>query len=160
MRTFNISQTYVDKDDPWLGILAAAAFVIPSKTNRQKIYSPGQLIFGRDIIILIEHTVDLELTRQKNQTQIDKYNIRENIHRVDYKYKVRDNVMLTKHTAYKDETPYTGTFVITECFTIGTVELQYGATKNRYNICHIKPYKLDTKVEDINIENTDVDINI
>ena len=25
-QTFNISQTYVDKNDPWMGILAAAAF--------------------------------------------------------------------------------------------------------------------------------------
>ena len=30
----NIPQTYDDKDDPWSGILAAAAFVILSTTNR------------------------------------------------------------------------------------------------------------------------------
>ena len=36
-RTFNISpQTYVEKNDPWTGILAAAAFVICSTTNRKK----------------------------------------------------------------------------------------------------------------------------
>ena len=33
VQTFNIAQTYVDKDDPWLGILDAAAFVIISTTN-------------------------------------------------------------------------------------------------------------------------------
>ena len=26
VRSFNITQTYVDKEDPWLGILADAAF--------------------------------------------------------------------------------------------------------------------------------------
>ena len=30
----NIKQTYDDKDDPWSGILAAAAFVKLSTTNR------------------------------------------------------------------------------------------------------------------------------
>ena len=31
--TCNITQTYDDKDDPWSGILAAAAFVILSTNN-------------------------------------------------------------------------------------------------------------------------------
>ena len=56
---FNISiQTYVGENDPWMGILAAAAFVIFSITNRPKFYSPGQLIFGHDMILPIKHTVD------------------------------------------------------------------------------------------------------
>ena len=59
VRTFNIStQPYVEKNDPWMGILSAAAFGICSTTNRQKVYSPGQLIFGRDMIIPIKHRVD------------------------------------------------------------------------------------------------------
>ena len=37
IHTFNIfTQTYVDEDDLWTGILSAAAFAIFSKTNRQK----------------------------------------------------------------------------------------------------------------------------
>ena len=36
--------------------------------------------------------------------------------------------MITKHNAYKYETPYMVPFVITQCFTNGTVNLQYGAT--------------------------------
>ena len=45
VRTCNITQHYADGDDPWTGILAAAAFVVRSTTNRLKVYSPGQLIF-------------------------------------------------------------------------------------------------------------------
>ena len=58
VQNFNISQTYVDEDDPWMGILATATFAIISITKRKKFYSPGQLIFGRDMIIPIKHTVD------------------------------------------------------------------------------------------------------
>ena len=47
--------------------------------------------------------------------------------------------MLTKHTAYKYETPYMGPFVITHCFTNGAVKLQNGATQITYNIRRIKP---------------------
>ena len=35
-------------------------------------------------------------------------------------------------------------------FTKGMLNLQCGPTKLKYNISLIKPYKLDTKVEDIN----------
>ena len=53
--------------------------------------------------------------------QINKDNIHENRHRVDHDYKVGDNVILTKHTAYKYETPYMGPFVVTCCWENGTV---------------------------------------
>ena len=59
VRTLNIyTQTYVDKNYPWTGILSASAFEIRSKTNRQKSYSKGQFIFGRDMILPIKHGVD------------------------------------------------------------------------------------------------------
>ena len=57
MRTFNITETYVDEDDPWLGILAASSFAIISTTNRLKGCSLGQLVFFRDTIIPIKHKV-------------------------------------------------------------------------------------------------------
>ena len=62
-----------------------------------KFYSTGQIIFGRDIIILIKRTLDWELIRQKNQTQINKDNIRKNRNLVDLDYNIRDEVLLTNH---------------------------------------------------------------
>ena len=46
-----------------------------------------------------------------------------------------------------------GPFVITPCFTKGTVTLQCGAIQITYNIRRIKPYKSDTKVDDSNVIN-------
>ena len=70
VQTFNIStQTYVDKNDMWTGILAAAMFAIFSTTNSKKDYSPGQLIIGCDINLLVKHRVDWELIcQQKTDT--------------------------------------------------------------------------------------------
>ena len=160
VRTFNIQQTYVDKNDPWTGILAAAAFAISSTTNRQKGYSPGQFVFGHDMILQIKHSLGCELIRQQNHTQINKDNTQENINRVDYDYKVGDNFMLTKHNTYKYETPYTGSFFIRQYFTNFTVNLQCGAIQINYNIRRIKPYKLDTKVEDYNSKNMSDEVSI
>ena len=43
VRTFNITLTYVDEDDPWSGILAEASFLIRSKTIKR--------LYPRPIII-------------------------------------------------------------------------------------------------------------
>ena len=67
MGTFNIKETYVEEDDPWSGILAAAAFTICQTTNMLKGYRPHQLVFGCDMILLIKHEMDWELIRQRNQ---------------------------------------------------------------------------------------------
>ena len=104
--------------------------------------------------------MDWGLIRQQKQTELNRDNTRENKHRVDSDYKFGDKVMLTNHTAYKNETPYKGTFVITQCFTNGTVLLQYGGIEIRCNIRRIKPYKSDTKVEDYNSINMDDAVNI
>ena len=60
--------------------------------------------------------------------------------------------MLNNHAVYKYEIPYKGPFVITQYFINGTVTLQYGSTKIRYNILWIKPYTSDTNIEDINLK--------
>ena len=50
-----IIQTYVDKYEPWLGILDAGVLEIHSTTNILKVYSAGQLVFGCNMILLIKH---------------------------------------------------------------------------------------------------------
>ena len=61
-------------------------------------------------------------------------NTLQNKHRVEYDYKVGDKVMIANHAAYKYEMPYKGPFLITRCFTNGTVKLKHGPRKIRYNI--------------------------
>ena len=68
--------------------------------------------------------------------------------------------MLHENTVYKYEIPYNAPFVITQCFTNVTVNLQCVAIKITYIIRRIKPYKFDTKVEDITPKIFSDDINI
>jgi hypothetical protein len=49
----------MDEDDLWIGILAATAIhAICYHTTLQK--SPGQLVFGRDMIFNVQHTANWE----------------------------------------------------------------------------------------------------
>ena len=82
-----------------MGILAAEAFAIFSKTSTDVFNSPCQLIFGSDMILLIKLRVDWEFIHQQKQMQINRDNACENKHRVDYEYKVGDKAILTYQTA-------------------------------------------------------------
>ena len=118
------------------------------------------MIFDDYLILPIKHRVDWELIRQRKHTQINIDNARKNKHRVDYDYKVKDKFIITNHTEYKYETPCKGPFLITQCLTNGTVNLQCDAIKTKYNIFCVKPYKYDTKVGDFNSKNMDDAVNI
>ena len=43
---------YIDMDDPWSGILAAALFAMCSMYHTTLHAMPGQLVFGRDMILI------------------------------------------------------------------------------------------------------------
>ena len=59
VKNFNISETYVNEDGALTGILAAsAAFTIGSTKHCLNDSIPVQLVFGRDMILPIEHNVD------------------------------------------------------------------------------------------------------
>ena len=57
-------------------------------------YSLGKLLFGCDMTLLINHTVDWGLISQKNQAQINKDDIHENSKIFDHDYQVGDKFML------------------------------------------------------------------
>ena len=91
--------------------------------------------------------------------QVNNNNIHENSKRYDHDYQVKnkdyklaDKVIPVNYTAFKYENPYKDPFKIIQCWTNGTISLQCGEIKIRYNIHHIKTYESDTNVEDINIE--------
>ena len=55
IRSFNLHDTYVDDADPWMGILAEVAFAVQAMYHRNKQNIPGQLVFGRDMILPINN---------------------------------------------------------------------------------------------------------
>ena len=53
IRTFELEENYLDKSNPWKGILSATAFAVRSTYHTTLMKSPGQLVFGRDMIFNI-----------------------------------------------------------------------------------------------------------
>ena len=66
IRTFELEDNYLDEDDPWKGILSPTAFAVRSTFHTTLQSSPGQLVFGRDMIFNIQHTANWEYIKKEN----------------------------------------------------------------------------------------------
>ena len=110
LRTYNLQETYIDDSDPWMGILAEADFAVSSTYHRKKIKIPGRLVFGRHMILPINHIANWRYIRQRKKSQIDKYVIRENTTRIDHYYRVGDKLMTKTKSAYKYENLFKGPY--------------------------------------------------
>ena len=142
LRTYNLHETYVYDADQWMGILSAVDFVVQSRYHRINGKSPGQIVFGRDMILPINHVADWRYICQIKQAQIDKYVIHENTTKTDHDYIVGDKVMTQTRSAYKLKTPFRGQYENFHTWTNGTFTLRMGAVKTRRIIRNIKPYNI------------------
>ena len=140
VRTFDLQNNYLDKEDPWAGILAATAFAVRSTYHTTLQATPGQLVFGRDMILNTPFIADWEAIRRRKQELIDKNNKNENAKRIPYTYRVRQQVLVRNKRANKYETPYIGPYPITKVWTNGNVTIRKGPVQERINIRWIKPY--------------------
>ena len=142
IRSFEVQDDpYIDENDPWSGILAATAFALRSTYHTTLQASPGQLVFGRDMILNIQHQADWTAIKKRKQLLIHKNNQIENSKRIPHTYCVGDLVMLENHRATKMETPYVGPYRIEQVNTNGTVRLRMGAVIDTINIRRIHPYR-------------------
>ena len=66
---YNLQETYVYKSDPWMGILAADALSVRYTYHIIKDKSPGQLVFGRYMILPIKHIEYWKFVHQRKQAQ-------------------------------------------------------------------------------------------
>ena len=142
VRTFELEENYLDVDKPWDGILAAAAFAVRSTYHTTLQATPGQLVFGRDMVLNTPFIADWEAIRLRKQKIIDKNNKMENSKRKEHVYSVRDQVLFRNKRARKYERPYKGPYTITKVWENGTVTLRMGAVQTRVNIRWIKPYEV------------------
>ena len=79
IRSFELQDNpYLDLDDPWSGILAVALFAMRSTYHTTLHAMPGQLIFGRDMILNMQYLADWTMIKAHKQQLICKNNIIKN----------------------------------------------------------------------------------
>ena len=118
------------------------AYAIRSTYHTTLQHTPGQLVFGRDMMLPINCKVDWALVAQRKQELINKSNKRENNKRIPHAYSIGDKVMLHKPGMLpKMTTPNDGPFTISAVHSNGTITINKSAAVTQtVNIRRVTPY--------------------
>ncbi len=136
LRTFELEKRDLDEKDPWTPFLTAAAYAICSTYHTMLQAMPGQLVFGRDMILPIKFRADWARIRHQRQEAMVKNNDRENRNRIEHSYKPGDKVLVTKPGIIpKLSTPRTGPHEVLAMYQNRTVQIKRGVIDERVNIC-------------------------
>ena len=63
--SFELEDNCPDEDDPWKGMLCAMAFAVRATVHKTSQKTPAQSVFGRDMILNVNHVANWEHIRQK-----------------------------------------------------------------------------------------------
>jgi hypothetical protein len=86
----------MDEKDPWGPFFASAAYAIRSTFHTTLKATPGQLVFGRGMILPMKFMEDWGTIEQQRQKEMVHNNRRENDSRISHDYKVGDKILLKK----------------------------------------------------------------
>jgi hypothetical protein len=108
--------------------------------------SPGAAIFGRDMLFDIPFVADWHKIGEQRQSSLtDCGNQRKNAKRIDYDYKVGDEVLLINDGIFrKAESAYgKEPWTITTVHMNGTIRIQCGTKMKRLSIWRVQPFTDD-----------------
>lgn len=142
LRTFDMENQEFDDDNPFEEFLTATAYAIRSTYHTTLQASPAQLVFGRDMIIPLKFQFDWAQIAQRKQRIIEDSNKKENAKRIQHKYRIGDQVLITRPGIQpKLAKPRDGPYTVVSVYKNGTVCVQKGAVIQRMNIRRLTPYR-------------------
>jgi hypothetical protein len=141
LKTMDLKNHVFNPLDPWGQILASVAFAIRCSHHSTLKGTPGQLVFGRDMLLDIKFHPDYKQVWVDKQNRINLDNARENSKRVSHDYAIGDYAYIVKDGVYRKlEGDKEGPYRVTQVFTNGTVRLQKGIVNERINIRRLTPH--------------------
>jgi hypothetical protein len=141
LRTFELEKQELSTKNPFEPFLTATAYAIRSTYHTTLRATPGQLVFGRDMILPIQFKADWASIALRKQQIINESNKRENKKRIQHHYNVGDKVLVERPGIQpKMGAPRDGPFEVVHVSTNGTVRIQRGAVTQRVNIRRLTPY--------------------
>jgi hypothetical protein len=132
-----------DLDHVTLGMksLIGSAWAIRSTIHTTLPATPGQLVFGRDMLLNIPFKADWAAIQKRKQDLIGKGVIRANRSRVPHQYRVGDAVLYHMPGKIpKMQQPQTGPHTVTQVYSNGTIRIQRGSVEETINIRNVTPY--------------------
>ena len=120
--------------------LQNVAFGLRATYHTSLLASPGQIVFGRDMVINAAYVANWKRLSDLRATQALKNNTRENKKRRPHTYNVDDTVYIRNTDITKKLDPMKGPFKIVQVHTNGTVTIQRSVNvRERINIRRLHP---------------------
>ena len=142
LRSFELEdREFTKQEETFEPFLTACAYAIRCTYHTTLKATPGQLVFGRDMILPIQFEANWALITKQKQDLIDRSNQRENKSRLQHQYQAGQKVLLKKPGKLrKMQTPYEGPYEVQEVFPNGTITILKGVNSQRVNIRRVTPY--------------------
>jgi hypothetical protein len=141
LRTFENNNRNLPPMMLFRSFISAASWAIHNTYHTTLQATPGQLAFGRDMVLSIPFRADWAQIKIRKQGLINKGVLCENASRIQHKYKVGDQVLLDKPGLLRLSTqPRTGPHTVTKIYQNSTVQLKRGAITERVTLRCLTPY--------------------
>ena len=125
--------------------LQSVAWAIRSTVSTALNHTPGQLVFGRDMIMQTRVVADWERIKQKKRMSTIRSNQRENRNRVHHNYKVGDKILIVLKVGGpplpKMELPTEGPYTVIRVFRNERVRIKRGRYEENIHVRRIKPFR-------------------
>ena len=110
-------------------VLKEIAWAIRSTRYTTRKISPGQLVFGRDMLYSMHFFANWDKIAEDKQLIINKSNELENKNRLEHDCIITDKILIYRYGHFrKIEGPLLGPYEIVKIYTYRTVHIQRGVT--------------------------------
>ena len=125
--------------------LQSVAWAIRSTVSMTTGFTPGQLVFAKDMIMQVQVIADWERIKAARLQAAATANQQENKTRLDFQYKVGEKVLVRRiiqgEVEPKMANPYEGPFVIKKVYKNGTIKIRRGSYDETIHIRRVKPFR-------------------
>ena len=141
LRVYELEQYEFPKGDPWSNILASAAWAIRSTIHTTLGATPGQLVFGRDMLFDLAFKANWQEIKERKKARIIESNKRENSKRIRHTYKIGDLVTKDRNQLQpKLHRPRDGPYTVEKVYNNGVLKIRKGIVSEKVSIRRINPY--------------------
>jgi hypothetical protein len=141
LRVYELEEYEFPRGDPWSNILASAAWAIRSTYHTTLGATPGQLIYGRDMLFDLAFKANWKNIEERKRTRIQDSNERENAKRIRHTYKVGDLVSKDRNQLQpKLHRPRDGPYTVEKVYSNGILKIRKGIISEKVSIRRLNPY--------------------
>ena len=144
LRTFELTNYKFDPNDHWSDLLASVSWAMHSTYHTVLQATPGQLVFGCDMLLNLRCDAKWDALKKHCQTLINSRCKTENCPRIDCDWKVGDEALIKlSNINRKLNVLVEGLHDVPQVFANGTVLMQRGAVRERVNMRCLTPCLTD-----------------